>query len=323
MAVLGAAAAAYAAYFCAPGLASGALLGAEAAGLACLLDPVQRLPDLHPWPLHLLSHAGNQFAHAVHALCSACCWVRSGQVKLCFLGAVRQNHIGIPTQPFERAGLAGAWIGLTVQHCGNHGAMSTRPAVNRALGLCDDLIGGSSLLWQYHHQARCARPGAALLSVRVYRIGFWGCRGALAVLPPLSAQHHDRLCARDCQVPGTVKQDASHQCVVNCTSKQSQGLHAEANAHGRCRTTSTATTTRSMRTCSARTRPCASTRACRAAGSTATSTSTWCALPASGFGVLGWRSYELPAACAETLACRAFVHCYQHTCMAPFTASDS
>jgi len=41
-----------------------------------------------------------------------------------------------------------------VQHCGNHGAMSTRPAVNRALGLCNDLIGGSSLLWQYHHQAR-------------------------------------------------------------------------------------------------------------------------------------------------------------------------
>ena len=32
--------------------------------------------------------------------------------------------------------------------------MSTRPAVNRALGLCDDVIGGSSLLWQYHHQAR-------------------------------------------------------------------------------------------------------------------------------------------------------------------------
>ncbi len=56
--------------------------------------------------------------------------------------------------PRARAGLAGAWIGLTVQHCGNHGAMSTRPAVNRALGLCNDLIGGSSLLWQYHHQAR-------------------------------------------------------------------------------------------------------------------------------------------------------------------------
>jgi fatty acid desaturase (delta-4 desaturase) len=49
-------------------------------------------------------------------------------------------------------GLAGAWIGLTVQHCGNHGAMSTKTWVNKALGLCDDLIGGSSLMWRYHHQ---------------------------------------------------------------------------------------------------------------------------------------------------------------------------
>ncbi|KAL3159607.1 hypothetical protein ABBQ38_010018 [Trebouxia sp. C0009 RCD-2024] len=49
-------------------------------------------------------------------------------------------------------GLAGAWIGLTVQHCGNHGAMSTSPAVNKAMGLTDDLIGGSSLMWRYHHQ---------------------------------------------------------------------------------------------------------------------------------------------------------------------------
>lgn len=49
-------------------------------------------------------------------------------------------------------GLAGAWIGLTVQHCGNHGAMSTNTWVNKAMGLCDDLIGGSSLMWRYHHQ---------------------------------------------------------------------------------------------------------------------------------------------------------------------------
>jgi len=49
-------------------------------------------------------------------------------------------------------GLAGAWIGLTVQHCGNHGAMSVSPAVNQILGFGDDLIGGSSLAWQYHHQ---------------------------------------------------------------------------------------------------------------------------------------------------------------------------
>jgi len=49
-------------------------------------------------------------------------------------------------------GLGGAWIGLTVQHCGNHGAMSTKPIINTLLGLTDDLIGGSSLMWRYHHQ---------------------------------------------------------------------------------------------------------------------------------------------------------------------------
>jgi len=49
-------------------------------------------------------------------------------------------------------GLAGAWIGLTVQHCGNHGAMSTNTLVNQLMGLTDDLIGGSSLMWRYHHQ---------------------------------------------------------------------------------------------------------------------------------------------------------------------------
>ena len=49
-------------------------------------------------------------------------------------------------------GLGGAWLGLTVQHCGNHGAMSTKEWVNQALGLTDDLSGGSSLMWRYHHQ---------------------------------------------------------------------------------------------------------------------------------------------------------------------------
>ena len=57
-----------------------------------------------------------------------------------------------------RLGLGGAWIGLTVQHCGNHGAMSTRAWVNKALGLCDDLIGGSSLMWRYHHQVCRTQP---------------------------------------------------------------------------------------------------------------------------------------------------------------------
>jgi fatty acid desaturase (delta-4 desaturase) len=49
-------------------------------------------------------------------------------------------------------GLGGAWLGLTVQHCGNHGAMSTKEWVNQFLGLMDDLAGGSSLMWRYHHQ---------------------------------------------------------------------------------------------------------------------------------------------------------------------------
>ena len=49
-------------------------------------------------------------------------------------------------------GLGGAWLGLTVQHCGNHGAMSTKEWVNQALGMMDDLSGGSSLMWRYHHQ---------------------------------------------------------------------------------------------------------------------------------------------------------------------------
>ncbi|KIZ05268.1 inoleoyl-CoA desaturase [Monoraphidium neglectum] len=49
-------------------------------------------------------------------------------------------------------GVAGAWIGVTIQHCGNHGAMSTVPLVNVLLGMCNDLIGGASLTWRYHHQ---------------------------------------------------------------------------------------------------------------------------------------------------------------------------
>lgn len=49
-------------------------------------------------------------------------------------------------------GIAGGWIGVTIQHCGNHGAMSTVPLINNLLGLCNDLIGGASLMWRYHHQ---------------------------------------------------------------------------------------------------------------------------------------------------------------------------
>jgi hypothetical protein len=37
--------------------------------------------------------------------------------------------------------------------------MSTIPAVNIALGMCNDLIGGASLTWRYHHQVSPPRPG--------------------------------------------------------------------------------------------------------------------------------------------------------------------
>jgi hypothetical protein len=32
--------------------------------------------------------------------------------------------------------------------------MSTNTLVNKLMGLTDDLIGGSSLMWRYHHQVR-------------------------------------------------------------------------------------------------------------------------------------------------------------------------
>jgi hypothetical protein len=60
-------------------------------------------------------------------------------------------------------GLAGAWIGLTIQHCGNHGAMSTNTWVNNFMGLTDDLIGGSSLMWSaLHHLLPAALSRAQL-----------------------------------------------------------------------------------------------------------------------------------------------------------------
>jgi hypothetical protein len=65
-------------------------------------------------------------------------------------------------------GCAGAWIGLTIQHCGNHGAMSTKPWVNNALGMGMDLIGGSSLMWRYHHQVSEHRT--PLLGVHSLRV---------------------------------------------------------------------------------------------------------------------------------------------------------
>ncbi|KAL6776900.1 hypothetical protein ACKKBF_B03925 [Auxenochlorella protothecoides x Auxenochlorella symbiontica] len=49
-------------------------------------------------------------------------------------------------------GMAGAWVGMAVQHGGNHGSMSRRPGINLAAGAAADLIGGASVAWRYHHQ---------------------------------------------------------------------------------------------------------------------------------------------------------------------------
>jgi linoleoyl-CoA desaturase len=48
-------------------------------------------------------------------------------------------------------GLAIAGIGFNVMHDANHGSLSARPAVNRALAWVADLIGGRSWLWRHKH----------------------------------------------------------------------------------------------------------------------------------------------------------------------------
>nr|A0PJ29.1 RecName: Full=Acyl-lipid (7-3)-desaturase; AltName: Full=Acyl-lipid 4-desaturase; AltName: Full=Delta-4 desaturase; Short=PsD4Des [Rebecca salina]AAY15136.1 delta-4 desaturase [Rebecca salina] len=44
-----------------------------------------------------------------------------------------------------------ALIGLNIQHDANHGALSKSASVNLALGLCQDWIGGSMILWLQEH----------------------------------------------------------------------------------------------------------------------------------------------------------------------------
>jgi len=48
-------------------------------------------------------------------------------------------------------GLAIAGVGFDVMHDANHGSLSARPWVNRALAWSLDLIGGSSWLWRHKH----------------------------------------------------------------------------------------------------------------------------------------------------------------------------
>ena len=48
-------------------------------------------------------------------------------------------------------GLAMAGIGCAIQHDANHGAYSSRPAVNRLMGMTLDMLGASSYLWHFKH----------------------------------------------------------------------------------------------------------------------------------------------------------------------------
>lgn len=48
-------------------------------------------------------------------------------------------------------GVLFAIIGLTIQHDASHGAFSTNRYVNILAGFCDDLIGGSGLMWRHQH----------------------------------------------------------------------------------------------------------------------------------------------------------------------------
>ena len=48
-------------------------------------------------------------------------------------------------------GLAMAGIGFAIQHDANHGAYSSRAAVNRVMGMTLDMLGASSYLWHFKH----------------------------------------------------------------------------------------------------------------------------------------------------------------------------
>jgi fatty acid desaturase (delta-4 desaturase) len=49
-------------------------------------------------------------------------------------------------------GMTMAWIGLAIQHTGNHGGLTQDPVWGYLLGLLNDIApGGSSLVWRFHH----------------------------------------------------------------------------------------------------------------------------------------------------------------------------
>lgn len=65
-------------------------------------------------------------------------------------------------------GLAVAGIGFNIMHDGGHRAYSERPAVNRAMALMLDVIGGSSYVWHWKHNVHHhANPNVAGLDVDI------------------------------------------------------------------------------------------------------------------------------------------------------------
>ena len=74
---------------------------------------------------------------------------------MCFLHVLNWWELtgqNIHSNSASNCNLCSSSPSLTVQHCGNHGAMSTNATLNAFYGLCADLTGGSALMWRYHHQ---------------------------------------------------------------------------------------------------------------------------------------------------------------------------
>ena len=59
-----------------------------------------------------------------------------------------KNYIWYLTGPL---GILFAWIGLNIQHDANHGAISPHFYINRTLGLMQNWIGGSQIVWIHQH----------------------------------------------------------------------------------------------------------------------------------------------------------------------------
>lgn len=131
--------------------------------------PFKRLPVLEGFPVEAVPRApypnDSQLYNTIRERCRVELFNggkkgehRQGSewVAACVLGFAAVAYAAYAMVPSVLTGAilgcAGGWIGLTIQHCGNHGAMSTKPWVNNLLGLTVDLIGASSLMWRYHHQ---------------------------------------------------------------------------------------------------------------------------------------------------------------------------